>query len=304
MRESEFPLVAVIFATEGEFREHRQVPPDVQAYYELYTNRIYFYERSSHDDLAPKAAMLRRPQTVAHEGTHQILANIGVQPRLSPWPAWLTEGLAEYCSPPMKTRKGQFDWAGIGAVNALHMSTIHDLYDQASLRAMGTDSADAGRTPVLPISEHLMGRAALSPTDYALAWGLSHYLGNARTDDFFPYLRTMSRLAPLSTLTEAEQQTLFRSAFGDDPGKLDRAVRKHLAKQRFEPVPYYAVLFEQAVPGGSVRRGAYVSQSPAMIEQWLANMTSPRGAEPLYESYSYPTRTRAMQTAEAWLRGP
>ena len=56
---------------------------------------------------------LRKPQTVAHEGAHQILANIGVQPRLSDWPLWLIEGFAEYCATPTRTKKGMaWDQAG------------------------------------------------------------------------------------------------------------------------------------------------------------------------------------------------
>ena len=93
----EFPLVAVIFDTERAFRAHREVAPEVQAYYEILTNRIYFYEKSDHDRNAPEVAAMRRPQTVAHEGVHQVLQNIGLQPRLAPWPPWLVEGLAEYC---------------------------------------------------------------------------------------------------------------------------------------------------------------------------------------------------------------
>ena len=102
----EFPLVAVIFATEDEFRASRRVAPEVQAYYEILSNRIYFYEKSRRDQESPEVSALRKPQTVAHEGTHQILHNVGLQPRLSDWPLWLVEGLAEYCSPPKVTKKG------------------------------------------------------------------------------------------------------------------------------------------------------------------------------------------------------
>src|SRR5262249_41368138 len=74
VHEAEFPLVAVIFATEHDFRAHKQVGPEVQAYYEIFTNRIFFYQES--DPNAPEVSALRKPQTVAHEGAHQILSNI------------------------------------------------------------------------------------------------------------------------------------------------------------------------------------------------------------------------------------
>ena len=68
VHESEFPLVAVIFATDRDFRAHKQVDPEVQAYYEIFTNRIFFYEESERDRNEPKLLALRKPQTVAHEG--------------------------------------------------------------------------------------------------------------------------------------------------------------------------------------------------------------------------------------------
>src|SRR5262249_29254844 len=101
VRDAEFPLVAVIFPTETAFRAYKRFNPEVLPHYEPASNRIYFYEPSQRDEQAPGVAALRRPQTVAHEGTHQILQNIGVHPRLAPWPPWLVEGLAEYCATPV-----------------------------------------------------------------------------------------------------------------------------------------------------------------------------------------------------------
>ena len=42
VHEAEFPLVAVIFRDQEAFRAHREVPEDVQAYYEVISNRILF----------------------------------------------------------------------------------------------------------------------------------------------------------------------------------------------------------------------------------------------------------------------
>ena len=50
VHDTEFPLVAVIYGTESDFRASKRVDPEVQALYEIYTNRIYFYERSKHDE--------------------------------------------------------------------------------------------------------------------------------------------------------------------------------------------------------------------------------------------------------------
>ena len=68
VHDTEFPLVAVIFATESDFRRHKDVDRQVQAYYEFFSNRIFFYQKSDRDQIEPKLATLLKPQTVAHEG--------------------------------------------------------------------------------------------------------------------------------------------------------------------------------------------------------------------------------------------
>ena len=81
-------------------------------------------------------AALLKPQTVAHEGAHQILSNIGVQPRPSSWPLWLIEGLAEHGATTVNSKKGIM-WSGMGAINSLHMATIRELEDPLSNQVNG-----------------------------------------------------------------------------------------------------------------------------------------------------------------------
>ena len=137
VHDTEFPLVAVIFATESDFRQHKHVDPQVQAYYEFFSNRIFFYQKSERDQIEPKLATLLKPQTVAHEGAHQILSNIGLQPRPCAWPAWLVEGLAEYCATTVNSKKG-IVWRGMAAINSLHMVTLRELDDPLSSEVTAT----------------------------------------------------------------------------------------------------------------------------------------------------------------------
>ena len=174
-------MVAVIFATERDFRAHKQVDPQVQAYYEFFTNRIFFYQKSERDQIEPKVAALLKPQTVAHEGAHQILSNIGVQPRPSAWPLWLVEGLAEYCATTVNTKKG-IAWSGMGAINSLHMATLRELDDPLSNQVNGAVDIrpmQVARQRSMIQTESLMLKTALTPTDYALAWALTHYLARS-----------------------------------------------------------------------------------------------------------------------------
>jgi len=302
---AEFPLVAVIFRTEEDFRANRKVSPDVQAYYEILSNRIYFYEASRRDQDAPEVSALRKPQTVAHEGTHQILHNVGIQPRLSDWPLWLVEGFAEYCSPPRTTRKG-VEWAGLGQVNAIHMATISDLDDPMASRVRGgPDAGQVGRDPRTPLVEYLVTRKDLTPTDYALSWALTHYLAGSRLDEFVAYMKRMSRLAPFEDRTPEQQLADFREAFGD-ASKMDAKVAKYLSRLKVpegQALPFYAVMYEQPVGPGSIRRAAMVSQSPSVIRQWLDSVPHPRGEPGQWHALPWPSRKRASLAAEQWVRG-
>jgi hypothetical protein len=301
IHDTEFPLVAIIFRTEREFRAFQQVDADVQAYYEILSNRIYLYEKSEHDQQAPEVAALRKPQTVAHEGTHQILQNIGIHPRLAPWPIWLVEGFAEYCSPPTMTRRGAA-WGGLGQVNAMHMATIHDLDDPASLSINGAERQPMGRDRRKPLVEYLITRSSLTPTDYALSWALTHYLAMKKGSEFLAYIRTMSQLPPLEERTPEEHLASFRAAFGNDLAKLDKTIASYLAKLKYDPLPYYAVVFEQPIPGNQVKRATIVSQSPSMIRQWLSQVSDANGGQTSWDVFPHPTRARAQMAAEQWIR--
>jgi hypothetical protein len=308
VHETEFPLVAVIYRTEKDFRAGKSIDPEVQAYYEIYTNKIYFYERSDKDEAAPEISSMRKPQTVAHEGTHQILQNIGVHARLAEWPIWLIEGLAEYCATPSSTRKGKPVWDGPGKINGLHMATIRELEDPVSLafRGSGGGARPVIREPGKPLVESLIRKTRLTPTEYALAWAMTHYLAVKREDDFVRYLKAMSQIQPLAPRTPEDQVRDFQQVFGADLVALDRSIDAYLrklSKQRgYDPMPYYAVIFEQPMPTG-IRRAALVSQSPQMIRQTIEALRSPQGAEPSWRAIPHSTKARAMLAIDEWLHG-
>jgi hypothetical protein len=301
VRDAEFPLVAVIFATEAEFRAHRDVAPDVQAYYDVLSNRIFFYETAERAADDPQAAALRQPQTVAHEGTHQILQNIGLQPRLADWPLWLVEGMAELAA---STQTVDGAWAGMSQVNPFHVATLEDLLDAQWMRR----APDAGGPPAhdwrRSLVEYLSRRDHLTPTDYALAWTLTHYLANRRTDAFLAFIREMSAREPGVDHSDEDDLALFRKHFGPAPERLDRAIHQHVQKLRERvPLTYYAVTFEQSLPDGMVRRGTLVSRSPSLIREWIEQrMPDPRGGPYRWHAMPFRERVHAVHFAEEWLR--
>jgi hypothetical protein len=307
VHEAEFPLVAVVFKSEDDFRKHRPVAPDVQAYYEIYSNRIFLYEQPSSRRGGPEVDALLRPQMTAHEGTHQILQNIGVQPRLAEWPLWLVEGLAEYCAAPA-SRKGQPAWDGLGQINNLHMATLRELEDPVSLSMRGQDvqTRSLFREPGQPLVEAMIRRTELTPTEYALAWAMTHYLAMERSDDFTRFLRVMAASPPLEPRTPDDHVRIFRETFGDDLGKLDKTIYSYLSRltrrKGYDPMPYYAVLFEQPLANGQIRRAAMVSQSPQLIRQWIGEMSSPAVGVPSWQATPFPSRGRAQLAVQGWIR--
>jgi Protein of unknown function (DUF1570) len=308
VHDSEFPLVAVIFATEKDFREHKAVPPQVQAYYEYFTNRIFMYQKSERDDTEPKLAALLKPQTVAHEGAHQILANVGVQPRSSGWPPWLSEGLAEYCATTIANRKGVVTWSGMGVTNPLHMATLRELDDPLTFDASVGDgrAVKVGRQRHTSVTEWLLLKTALTPTDYAQAWALTHYLARTRGAEFVSFLKVMGQLPPLQPRTPEQNLADFRKIFGDDLTKIDKKVddhiRKLVKKGGYDLLPWYAVVFMQALPGGMTRYCAKVSQSPQVIQTWVEETTFPSGGIPSWEVTEFSTRERAIMAVDEWRR--
>lgn len=309
VHEAEFPLVAVIYEDETAFRAASEVAEEVEAYYDVVTNQIHFFETSERDRQTPDLAALRKPQTVAHEGVHQILQNIGVQPRPSSWPAWLVEGLAEFFAP-TTVRPGDV-WDGANRINPFHMATIRELQDPFSATAFQTQGpgpglaqghAPIGRQAGASLIEQVVTRKVLGATDYALAWALTHFLVNSQPDAFRSYLKMLGAREPAASPTPAEHLEDFRAHFGGDLERLDRMIVRYLSRLREgQPLAHYAVFFEQPLSPSVLRRSAFVSQSPALIRQWVDENRSPQGGPVSWRALPFPTRSRAQLAAEGWL---
>jgi hypothetical protein len=156
-------------------------------------------------------------------------------------------------------------------------------------------------------AESLITKTRLTPTDYAQAWALTHYLAQKKPNgEFVKYLKAMSQVPPLEPRTPEQQLAEFCKFFGEDLAKLDRKadeyIRKLSQKPGYDLLPYYAVFFEQPLGGGMVRRAATYSQSPQMIEQWVQERSSPEGGIPNWQAFPYPTRTRAISAMTEWMR--
>lgn len=299
----ELPMVVIMFRTEEQFQRYRRMPPGVVAYYDPVTNHVVMYEESSRPvrrDLALRQAI----STIAHEGAHQILHNIGVQQRLSRWPMWVSEGLAEYFAPTSMDER--MKWKGAGQVNDLRMFELE--------RYVQSRAADE---PQGDLVQHTVLAARLTSTGYASAWALTHFLARQYRSEFYSYIREVSRLGPLEGAVPAggqgvvaENWNLFERHFGDDAADLERRLVLHLKnlpyRDPFADFPHYVglAIYQQA---GRQQRDARLFHTADLARQWQQQLAEKLGGNegPSLKSEirEFPNRARAERFTQLWLRG-
>jgi hypothetical protein len=262
------------------------------------------YEETALGGVKPELAFQQAISTIAHEGAHQILHNIGVQQRLSVWPMWISEGLAEYYAPTTVGRK--LKWKGAGEINDLRIFEM-ELY----LKARESDQAEG------QIVENTVQAARLTSTGYAAAWSLTHYLARMQRDVFNAYVRDVSRLGPLQTCGEMlptgvvpANLVMFHKHFGSDSADMENRVVQHLKglpyRDPFAELPHYVAMI--AVPGKRrTERDANLFHSQELAEKWINERMETLSEELRSSAQSqvqrYPNRVVAEQYARRWLGG-
>lgn len=290
VQEPDTLLVVVMFRTDKEFQAYRKMPEGVVAYYNGINNQVVMYEQSDLVDVSPDLAVKQAVATVAHEGCHQIFANIGVQQRLSDWPMWISEGLPEYFSP-TTVDKG-VRWKGVGIVNDLRMKDI-DSY----LKKNGQQVKPG------EVSSTTIRAQSLTGTGYAFAWGLTHFLAERKKEKFAAFLREVTEQPPLVNVSAEEGQKLFEKHFGDDIPALERELAKHLTGLPYvdpiETLTHYVCMIEQSTATGS-RRSYYVTFSVGAVKQ----IQSQYAANSRFNVRTFPNRKSANAFADGWLNSP
>jgi hypothetical protein len=225
------PLVVIIMPSRAAFDAYDPTSPDIAAYYNTLTNYIVLYEDQKLWDAAPEYALKQGAYIVAHEGVHQILANAGIQQRLGRWPMWICEGIPEYFCPlkvssrVIQSRSGglptrTLKWTDAGMVNDLRM------YSLLRTNAAGGD-----------VTKQLVQATELGGREYALAWGLVHYLVNERPTEFRAYLKDVSKIEPLDPAQKAlsgRVDPLFVKHFGEDFAAIETGAQQHLTSKEMQ----------------------------------------------------------------------
>ncbi|MEQ8788976.1 MAG: DUF1570 domain-containing protein [Pirellulaceae bacterium] len=297
------PLVVVMFGDEAELQRLRRMPAGMAAYYHTVENRVYLFEKPTKSDLDPELWVREKLSTIAHEGAHQVLCNIGVQQRLSVWPAWLAEGLAEYFAPTSTDKR--LNWKGAGEVNNFRLAELEEF-----LKARDASAADGA------LVEQTVTAARLNSAGYASAWALVHLLAETRRDQFNRLLADASQMAPLEGPGREfgrgvvpDNLRLLREHVLDEPAELERRLILHLKRLPYrDPYadwPHYVALVSYG-NARSPNRVASAFRTSSAAERWrdqqLAGLSAAdrRSAEAAVQTFA--NRLTAERFVQSWLR--
>jgi Protein of unknown function (DUF1570) len=267
VHDPEVPLVVIMFGRTADFRKYREVNEGILAFYEPISNRIVLHEESEMMRIDRDLAIRQSMSTIAHEGAHQILNNIGVQSRLSRWPIWLAEGLAEYYAP---TELGsQWKWKGAGVVNDMRMFEVENLLSsQTSTEIDGS------------ILRNVIRASQLDSADYAVSWSTIHYLADLEKKRLYELIRLHSQLRPMEgfsgarpTSQVASNSKNFEAIFGEDWKGLETKIWQHLQKQNYRS-PFaefiHHITYVEFFDGASTQRRAAMFLDQQSAELWRA----------------------------------
>lgn len=303
VHEPDVPLVVIMFATEAEYQQFSEVPEGIVAFYDTLANHVVMYERPTNPPIKQDLYYKQAISTIAHEGAHQILHNIGVQQRLSRWPMWISEGIAEYYAP---TDFGtRMKWKGAGDINDMRMFEL-----ESYIKGKDAEQADGSMV------EQTVKAARLTSTGYASAWGLTHYLASQRRSNFNDLMRELSEIKPMEGSVNVSaggvilsNQEDFSKHFGADLHLIEKEMIDHLKNQEynhpFSEFAHFAATVKITVNGKTFGT-ANVFHAQDLAAQWqtqqLKKLTPEQRAGAMVEIRLFRNRGEAERFATQWLR--
>ncbi|MEM8866293.1 MAG: DUF1570 domain-containing protein [Planctomycetota bacterium] len=204
VREPEFPLVAIVLRSEGEYRRFvakggATVLPGALGHYDHYTNRVVLFDiTGGAGDWSESAA------TIVHEATHQVAFNVGAHTRGADAPYWVAEGLAMLFEP-------RAMWRPRGSDKRSDRLNNERLID---FRHFSRDGEPPFSLAEFVASDQPFRRSGAAA--YAQAWALAFYLAETQPRAYSQYLADIAARPPLDRYRQQARVADFRNAFGAD----------------------------------------------------------------------------------------
>lgn len=206
LQEPKYPLVAVVFRTEDEYRRYAEresshVGPNTLGHYSPRSNRISLFDVTAAGALSSGTT---NATTIVHEATHQTAFNTGVHPRFVDVPRWLSEGLAT-----MFEARGvwnSIDYRGTG--ERINRVRLAEFKQYVATRRNTGNLAELIATD-RPFKKDPHGA-------YAESWALSYYLCETQPRLYSEYLARTAARPPFERYTPQQRVADFTSVFGRD----------------------------------------------------------------------------------------
>ena len=236
---SKFPLAVIIFSTREEYAKYvkaelGQEPGTMVAYYNVMTNRVAMYDLTNDKKAKTSKGSNRKKRgrriadvlntpgavpmvaTVIHEGTHQLMHNRGMQTRFSGTPLWLNEGMAMFFETPDLTQRSGY--RKIGQING---SRLRDLLPSL-------DNRDPKQLELMITTDKFLQAPETATVAYAEAWGFNYFLLKKHKDEYFAYLKFLSKKKPMDFADSKQRLAEFKKFLGDDLKALDTEFVKYM----------------------------------------------------------------------------
>lgn len=215
----EFPLVAVVLDSREEFdrflTKHSDLGNNVLGYYNPKSNRIVTYQQDAQGIDLDRQEQLA---TLIHEAAHQSAFNTGIHSRYVPTPRWISEGLAILFEAPGVNNSGYYS-RQIDRIHPQHLQLLrspqHRQRLEKKLGGMITDDRWFDSDP----------QAA-----YALAWGMTFFLTETRSQDYFGLLRATAGREPFQDYSSRERAVDFMKHIDRNPQELEQRLWQFLEK--------------------------------------------------------------------------
>ena len=205
LEEPPYPLVAVVFRNEADYRRHAEasgtpVPPGWLGHYAPFSNRIFLFDTTT----SSEAHWSTNADTIIHEATHQTAYNTGIHRRFTGTPRWVAEGLAT-----------MFEARGVWSAQYDH--TQADRINRGRLYGFKDYVANRWQPGVVL---NLVSSDRMFKSDeagaYALAWALSFYLSETQPRLYAQYLAKTAEREMFGDYTASERVADFQDIFGNE----------------------------------------------------------------------------------------
>lgn len=216
----QFPLVAVVFATQHEFLNYAGqnnlvgVSANTLGFYHEGTNRIYLYDVTAGRPDSPQWYL--NAETIIHEAAHQTAFNLEIHPRRAGTPGWVIEGLGT-----------MFEAPGVWNSSAHRELKSHiNTYQLAKYRSF------ARQIDTVAVLQQQIASDKLFQQNFELAyshaWSLSFYLAEREASNYTRYLSHLRQLKPGHPYLAEQRLKDFLAHFGGDLALLDARLQQFI----------------------------------------------------------------------------